>query len=331
MKRKATWAIVAVFMVAGPLSAQVKRSRPVPKRPAVGIPSSFQLPGWLANGVPRKLTGKALADLLSVDRRAALQYGVKDLTVHRFKPAVRAKRTAGTELTIEVYRMASPEDAFGLFTFDRRITDLASSALPVPNAIGEDHAIFAKSHAFVEILTKGCDQAVIEKLAATVAGKIGLPSASPPHGIAQLPRPNLVPGSERYLKGDIAAGAESPLLNRDFWGFKAGTSRGYAARYAPKDSKLIIVVFAEVPGGLAESVLALFKEYLEDVRQGDGLVVGADVSGGVCLFRLAGKTAALIIGEPDRAAADARLIEALVAPGEEGPAAVSPAKSAPKA
>lgn len=317
MKRSMIWALLAIFMIAGPLSAQAKRAKPAGKRPAVGIPSSFQFTGWALNGTPRKLTGKALTAHLAGRGGAAQQYGVKDISVHRFKPANRTKRTAGREFTLEVFRMDSAADAFGLFSYERRSPESASPSLDVPNAVGADRAILVKGYAYVEIRAKGCEGPEIEKLAASAAQRIGLPSEPPPAGLVRLPRSNIVPGSERYIKGDIAAGAETPFLNRDFWGFRAGTSRGYAARYAPRDSKVIVVEFTEAPEGLTGNALALFKEYLEDVREGDGLVAGADVSGGICLFRLAGNMAVLIIGEPDRATADARLSEVMAGFGDQ--------------
>lgn len=272
----------------------------------------------LGSGRPRQEDyGKALADHLGSDAGAALPYGVTDVSVHRFKPATRTKKTAGREFVLEVFRMTSPDDAFGLFSLGRRSADRASPIVAAPNVVGAERAAFIKGDAYIEIRAKGCDQAGIEKIAAAAARRINLPVGPPPAGIARLPQANIVEGSERYIRGYITAGAESPLLNRDFWGFRAGTSRGYAARYAPKDSKLIVVEFAEAPEGLAENVLTLFKEYLEDVREENGIAAGADIAGNVCLFGMSGKVAALIIGEPDPAAARARLSEALTESGEQ--------------
>jgi hypothetical protein len=316
VRRMTAEAALAILMIVGPLSAQAKRTQPAGRRPSIGVPSSFQFAGWVPNGPARKLTGKALVDHLGSRAGEALQYGVKDVSVHRFKPAVRKKTTAGREFALEIFRMGSSADAFGLFSLARRNADRASAAVLAPNVIGAERAAFVKGIAFVEIRAKGCEEADIERLAAAAAKKINLPVEPPPPGIARLPRANLVPGSERYIRGDIAAGAESPLLNRDFWGFRAGTSRGYTARYAPGDSKIIVVEFTQTPEALVKTAFALFREYLEDVREEGGFVAGADVSGGVCLFGVSGKTAALIIGESDPAAARARLSEALAEPAD---------------
>jgi len=73
------------------------------------------------------------------------------------------------------------------------------------------------------------------------------------------------------------------------------------ARCAPKDSKLI--------------VLDLGPE-AADVTMADGLVRGEDAVGSSFLFEQKGRVAALVLGEPDGEAAEARQAEALAGPGE---------------
>jgi hypothetical protein len=316
MRRATILAAAAILLIVGPLSAQAKRTRTAGKRLVATVPLSFKFTGWVSGAPAKKLTGKALVAYLGGAADVALQYGVKDVSVHRFRPAARTKKTAGREFTLELFRMDSAADAFGLFSLGRRNADRASAAVAAPNVTGPDRAAFVKGYVYVNIRTKGCEEVDVEKIAAAAAKRIGLPADPPPPGIAGLPRSNIVPGSERYIRGNITAGAESPLLNRDFWGFRTGTSRAFTARYRPKDSKLIVVEFVELPEGLARSALELFKEYLEDVREEGGVVTGADVAGGVCLFGVSGKTAALIIGEPDPGIARARLSEALAEPGD---------------
>jgi hypothetical protein len=306
--------MATILLIVGPLSAQAKKTRSAGKRAVAAIPSTFQFTGWVSGAPAKKLTGNALAAYLGGAAGAALQYGVKDVSVYLLRPAARTKKTADRECILELFRMDSPADAFGVFSLGRRDADRASAAVAAPNVTGLVRAAFVKGYVYVNIRAKGCEEAEIERIAAAAAKKINLPVEPPPPVVARLPKVNLIQGSERYIRGDIAAGAESPLLNRDFWGFRTGTSRASAARYAPKDSKLVVVEFAELPEGLGRSVLELFKEYLEDVREEGGVVAGADVAGGVCLFGVSGKTAALIIGDPDPGTARARLSEALAAP-----------------
>jgi len=48
----------------------------------------------------------------------------------------------------------------------------------------------------------------------------------------------------------------------------------------------------------------------------DGLIRGEDAGGSSFLFGQRGRTAALVLGEPNVEAAEARLAEALAGPGE---------------
>ena len=311
VKRLMAATAAALLVCGGPLAAQSKKPRQARQRPAVAVPSSFQFYGWLSAAPPKKLSGHSLESYLEGASALPFQYGVKDVSVHRFKPATRSGRLAGKELILELFRMGSPDDAFGLFSTARGATELASEALTVPNVVGPERAAVIKGYVYVNIRAKACDPAEMEKIAAAAARRIGLPPTPLPAGIDRLPKAGLISGSERFIRGDIAAGAESPLLNRDFWGFRRGETRAFAARYGPADSKLVVLEFADPQDGLQENVLGLFKEYLEDVRLSDGFVIAADITGATCLFGMAGKAAGLIIGEPDPSAARERLSQAL--------------------
>ncbi len=121
LRRAKILAMAAILLIVGPLSAQTTRVRAAGKRRVAAIPSSFQFTGWVSGAPAKKLTDKALVTYLGGAAGAALQYGVKDVSVHRFKPSARTKRTAGREFTLELFRMDSPADAFGLFSLGRRM------------------------------------------------------------------------------------------------------------------------------------------------------------------------------------------------------------------
>jgi hypothetical protein len=212
--------------------------------------------------------------------------------------------------------METPTDAFGIFSVRRSGAEKSSEVIKALNWISPARASFVKGNAYVNILATGCEEAEIEKVAAAAAAKINLPGDPVPAEVARLPKTNLVPGSERYVRGSLAAGSESPLLGRDFWGFKAEKSRAVTARYAPKDSKLIVLDLGPEAADVTGLVDSLFKEYLEDVTLADGLVRGEDAVGSCFLFEQKGRAAALVLGEPDVEAAEARLAESLAGPGE---------------
>ena len=310
-------AVLAALMVAAPVDAQtVKKAQAVRKPPVPAVPATFWFAGWAPYGQVRKYTKKNLTDRLEGSAGMFLQYGFTDLTVHLFRPAVQAKLIAGKEIALEIYRMETPADAFGIFSVRRSGTEKASEVIKALNWISPARASFVKGNAYINILATGCEEAEIEKVVAAAAAKINLPGDPGPAEVARLPKTNLVPGSERYVRGSLAAGAESPLLGRDFWGFKAEKSRAVTARYAPKDSKLIVLDLGPEAADVTGLVDSLFKEYLEDVTLADGLVRGEDAVGSCFLFEQKGRAAALVLGEPDVEAAEARLAESLAGPGE---------------
>jgi hypothetical protein len=137
--------------------------------------------------------------------------------------------------------------------------------------------------------------------------------------MAWLPREGMVAGSWRYIKGPLAAQNESPFIEGSFWGFGAGDGEGateaYSAKYGvtPSISKLVIVELKKAPaaGVLDDHVLAVFKEYLKDVRRDGETIEGKNEAGRWFLFGQKGRFAALILGDPDRKAAQTRLDAAL--------------------
>jgi len=310
-------ALLAALIIAAPVDAQtVKKAQAVRKPPSPAVPAAFWFAGWAPYGQVRKYTKKNITDRLEGIAELFLQYGFTDLAVHRFRPAGQAKKTAGKEIALEVFRMENPTDAFGIFSIRRSGSERVSEVIKALNWISPARASFVKGNAYINILATGCEEAEVEKVAAAAAAKINLPGDPVPPEVARLPKTNLVPGSERYIRGGLAAGAESPFLGRDFWGFKAEKSRAVTARYAPKDSKLIVLDLGPEAADLTGLVEGLFKEYLENITMADGLVRGEDAVGSSFLFEQKGRAAALMLGEPDVEAGKSRLAEALSGPEE---------------
>ena len=203
-------AMWATLMITATADAQTAKKAPA-------VPAAFRFAGWAPYGQVRKFTKKDVANQLEGSAELFLQYGFTDLTVHRFRPAVKTKTAPGKEVTLEIYRMEKPADAFGIFSVRKSGTDKASGVIKALNGLGPARASFVKGNAYVNVLATGCEEAEVEKVAAAAADKINLPEDPVPPEVALLPKVNLVPGSERYIRGSLAAGAESPFLGRDFW------------------------------------------------------------------------------------------------------------------
>ena len=317
---------------------QADSSPPGNGRPSASLRRSSSAAGS-RTARPGSSPGKALADHLAGRGGAASQYGVKDVSVHRFKPSSPDK----TDGRRGIHPRGVP-DGIGRGRL-RSILDSSDGApkrprppWPSPMRSASDRAVLVKGYAYVEIRAKGLERAELERLAAAAAGRIGLPSEPPPPGIVRLPRADLIPGSERYIKGDIAAGAESPLLEPGFLGFPGGNEPGLCGAIRPRRQQAHRRGIRRSAGG-AHGTRARALQGIPRGRPGRGRPRGRSRRlGRHCLFRVSGKIAVLIIGEPDRATADARLLEALAdspirtdASAAGGLRTVNPETSGPRA
>ena len=285
-----------------------------------GAPAAVDgIPGWTRTGGVETYTKDGLYGYIDGGAEIVFQYGFRELAVFKFKPAAAAALPAQKELVLEIYRMDSGEAAFGIYS-----TKLEGEEESWPG-IKSDHWVslgqggLAKGEYMVNILAPECTVREIGEFAAALEPKIPEKGTARPKGMAWLPRDGMVAGSWRYIKGPLAAQNESPLLEGSFWGFGAGDGAGateaYSAKYgvAPAISKLVIVEFRKSPAAAAleENVLAVFNEYLKDVRRDGEMLEGENEAGRWFLFGEKGRFAALVLSEPDRDAARRRLDAAL--------------------
>jgi len=304
------------------------------------------IPGWTPTGDVETYAKDGLYGYIDGGAEIVFQYGFRELSVFKFKPAgptapvwpgpglpVSSTGTAKPvgspalpaqkELALEIYQMESGEAAFGIYSTKLEGEEESWPGIMSDNWVGLGQGGLVKGEYVVNILAPECTNREIGEFAAAIATKIPGKETVRPMGMAWLPRNGMIAGSGRYIKGLLAAQNESPFLERDFWGFGGadgakdgnGGTVAYSAKYgvAPAVSKLIIVKLEKAPtaGDLDDHVLAIFKEYLKDVRREGETLEGKNEAGRWFLFGHKGLFAALILGEPDRNLARARLDLAL--------------------
>ncbi len=270
------------------------------------------IPGWTRTGPPEHYNKEGLYGYIDGGAEIVLQYGFRELAVSTFKPA--AAPAAPKEIVLEIYRMASGEAAFGLYSTKLEGEEEGWPGIGPDNWISLGQASLVKGEFLISILAPECTDKEIGEFMAALEPKIPGRGTVRPKGMGWLPLEGMIPSSGRTIKGPIASRNESPFLEGDFWGF-SGTTEAYSAKYgtAPAVSKLIVVRLgtAAATGSLEDSVSASFAEYLKDVRREGASIEGRNDAGRWFLFKRAGSIAALILGEPDEAAARARLDAAL--------------------
>lgn len=268
-----------------------------------------RLEGWEPAAGPEVYEKTGLFGYIDGGAEIFLQYGFEAAVVLRF-----TREEAGPEIAIEICRMESPAGAFGIFSVKREGDERVSAFIEGVNWVGPGQASFVKGPYFVSLLGDRIAEGELEAAAAEVArlvpgGPAGAPGLLP--AFEALPPAGRSDASLRYIRGNLAAVNESPLLEEAVWGFADGRARAYSAKYSPANAKTVLVDFGEPREDITVRVEELFREFLDGVAR-DGRVVRArNAAGRRFMFRQAGRWAALILGEPDPAAARARLDETL--------------------
>jgi len=281
------------------------------------------IPGWIRDGDVETYTKDGLYGYIDGGAEIVFQYGFRELAVFKFKPAAATPLSARKELVLEIFRMGSGEAAFGIYSTKLEGEEEIWPGIQSDHWVSPGQGGLVKGEYMVNILAPECPSREIGEFAAAIETMIPGSGTARPKGMAWLPRDGMVAGSWKYIKGPLAAQNESPFLEGDFWGFGTaqgtgdgtGTAEAYSAKYgvAPAVSKLVIVKLGKSPAenSLEESVLALFKEYLNYVRRDGETLEGRNEAGRYFLFARKGLFAALVLSEPDRKAAQTRLDAAL--------------------
>lgn len=273
------------------------------------LPSAAEAGLWRPSGAPESYSREGLYGYINGGSEEFLQYGFERVDVGRY-------RTPGTgeeaEITVDLYRLDSDRDAFGIFSVRREGDEHKLPLGDVPNWVSETQASLAAGPYYVNLIgfgTKEADLASFARLLArklSAAGHRGFSLEGRPGPWARLPREDVLPDSVRYIKGPLAAQGESELLTPGFWKFAEGTEAA-SARYAPDGRKLVVIDLASASPSLEEGVRGVFSEFLIDVRFEGGILSAKNTRGHPFLFKAAGTRAALVFGRQDAAAAKALL------------------------
>jgi len=154
--------------------------------------------GWAWNKDEAHYDGRTVFDYIDGAGEMFLAYGFEQLSVRRFEKAGQPP------LTLECYRMASPEAAFGVFSFERQGEGIG---IGQGSEQGGGLLRFWKGRYFVSIFADGegpeAEQAILQlgRLTAATIQEEG----DPPRVVALIPGPEagLVETSVRYLTSHI--------------------------------------------------------------------------------------------------------------------------------
>jgi hypothetical protein len=188
MRKQLAWVVVVVMMVlAGCGGAPAGQG----SAPEDLLPASDAVTGWERSGEMKVYVPDDLFDYM--DGQAELFF------VYHFEKLATQEYQRGDEgpLIVEVYQVASPADAYGLFSFyaTGEPMDLGAGGMVEPGRL----ISFWQGRFYARVFAYGeAEQESLSALARQVAA--GMPEGGAlPELVARLPQENLVPGSARFF------------------------------------------------------------------------------------------------------------------------------------
>jgi len=259
---------------------------------SVGRALPDKVPGWARSP---KITMYGAASLWEYINGAAEQY-----LAYEFQDLATATytRAAGGTATVEIYRMADPVHAYGIYA--QELSPTASRvAVGVEGRAGKNSLKFWSNEFYVKVASPSASaapQADVLELAKAVAAGLGSPG-KPPAQLALFPPAGLVADSIKFVPADALG--QSMFAN------------AFEAKYAgtPEPSTLVFVPFASMDG--ARGALAKYESFLGGAAKGAKKIPGPGDGGftakegyyGLIVAVRTGSTLVISLGAASEAAA----------------------------
>lgn len=204
--------------------------------------------GWQIEGKAVLYDRDSLSDRINGEAELYMPYGFDRMAAARYAP----NKGTGSGIDVEVYRMASLLDAFGMFANYRQKDGRTLSIGAGSNQTGSQ-LYFYQDRFFVHIQTTGADAADADTLADCGRSVASLLTGNQnkPSELAVFDRREVLKGTERYLP--------QSLLGYDF------LNRGLMAD-AVVDGETVQIF--RLLGTTAESASAAFAGYRSQLPQG---------------------------------------------------------------
>jgi len=235
--------------------------------------------GWKLLEPPRIFGPDNLYEEIDGEAELFLPYGMERLTV----AILGREADPGEELRLELFRMASPRDAYGIFSQhrypDQEVLRVETSEV----AVSDTTADFFRGETFVRIRAKPgeASRKKVEALAGDVAASLPGDGAPPEEARILDAFPGRIAGSVIYQK-------------RAMLGYEC-LAPGFEARLstAPSSGRLVLL---PPPGGKAEERLARMDRELPRHREVTPSLSRADLPNGTFWFSPAGACVVGVIG-----------------------------------
>jgi hypothetical protein len=227
------------------------------KNPEIFLPS--EAAGWKWDGKEDRHNSKTLFAYMDGAAELYLAYGFHDLTVRRFEKPGRPT------VTVELYKMASSEDAYGVFTFERQDEP---AGIGQGSEFGGGMLRFWKGKHFASIYAEG-EGAEVESALLTM-GRITADAISKtgpePKWIACLPGRDLglVDRSVRFFRSHVLLNQRFFISHQNILNLNR-EAEALLAQYLRENQKTHLLLIRYPDGKAAgEAYQSFMKAYLPD-------------------------------------------------------------------
>jgi len=235
---------------------------------SVVMPPDGFAPGWVKAEALRTFGGSRLFDHIDGGAELYLEFGFKTLGVQRYAKGE-------DELVLEVYEMAGPESALGLYLMKCGIeTPLA--AIAARNSSEAAQFTILKGRYFLHVNNPSGREGLVPAMAALANRAL----ETAPDLLAMLPAEGLVPGSAALFRGPVGLQAVFTLGEGDILdqrGDVFGASGTYE-EFRDGRSSLILVEYPDAARAAAAyaGLAARLDPYLTVIQKGASAFVFED-------------------------------------------------------
>ncbi|MBN2200924.1 hypothetical protein JW777_03115 [bacterium] len=262
--------------------------------PGVMIPSGGFVKGWKKDGPVRRFVPSDLTWHINGGAELVLEFGFEELFVQHYS-------LGDTDLSLELYRMQSPEASLGLYLSRGGVLPDSGSGASGKDASDPEWItrnpsqwLARRGPYFLTVENPGGDRALEPVMEALMRESLSrLPSGEPAAIPGDLGRREWIPGSVRLFRGPVALEAAYTFGTGDVFGLSGGF--GVYGGWRCPDGSVVTRFHISYPGeaGVAaalEALQARLDPSLRLIDANDGGFVFSDYAGEYGDVRRAGQS-----------------------------------------
>lgn len=219
------------------------------------LPEDDQIQGWKKQGKSQHYEGEGLYEYIDGGAEIYHEYGFKSVIVQDFVHSV------GKSVSVEIFEMASPESAYGIYTFK---TNAKGKKVPIGTdaQLADYYLNFWKGPILVTLTGFDETEDTIKGLldiAQAIDSRLDT-TGQRAEIVSLLPEQDLVPQSVKYFKGILGLRNSHPFFDMNIFGFEKGVKGDFEDAYS-----VFIIQFKE-SDECQDQYEQLKKNYTEDSK-----------------------------------------------------------------